>query len=109
MKDIRVGTTNSGLKIYTEADTPRIYIPKSRRRPLHVYEFQHKAIHHMTSVKMYNKLAKSYYWPTMKCDVREWHQKCNHCELLKAKRNLTHSKYRSASGIAPRKRWVMNL
>ena len=68
MKDILIGTTGSGLKTYTKADSPRIHVPKQRRRPL--YEFTHNAINHMADVKAYNKLAKSYYWPTMKRDVR---------------------------------------
>jgi hypothetical protein len=107
MKDILIGTTDSGLKTYTEADSPRIYVPKQRCRPL--YEFTHNAINHMADVKTYNKLAKSYYWPTMKRDVRSWYKQCNRCELLKAKHNLTHSKYRGASGMAPRKRWAMDF
>jgi hypothetical protein len=63
----------------------------------------------MADVKTYNELAKSYFWPTMKRDVRSWYKQCNRCELLKAKRNLTHSKYRGASDMAPRKRWAMDF
>jgi hypothetical protein len=31
MKDILIGMTDFGLKTYTEADSPRIYVPKQRR------------------------------------------------------------------------------
>ena len=69
----------------------------------------HNAINHMADVKTYSELAKSYYWPTMKHNAHSWYRECNCCELLKAKRNLTHSKYRGASGMAPRKRWAMDF
>ena len=45
----------------------------------------------------------------MKRDVRKWYEQCTRCELLKAKRNLTHSQYSSRSGEAPRKRWAMDF
>ena len=63
----------------------------------------------MAAVKTYNELAKSYYWPTMKRDVRAWYLECSRCEVLKAKRNITHSQYRGVSGEAPRKRWSMDF
>ena len=102
----RIGTTDSGLTTYTPDDMPRIYVPVNRRRPL--YEFQHNHINHMATLKTFNELAKTYFWPHMKRDVRKWYSQCTRCELLKAKRNLTHSRYSGASGEAPRKRYAMD-
>ena len=103
----RIGTTDSGLTTYTLADSPRIYVPIDRRRPL--YEFQHDQINHQATLKTFNELAKTYFWPHMKRNVRKWYEQCTRCELLKAKRNLTHSQYSSRSGEAPRKRWAMDF
>ena len=107
MIESRIGTADSGLCTYTPGDTPRIYVPEPRRR--HLYEFVHKAINHMAALKTYNELAKSYYWPTMKRDTRKWYIECSRCELLKAKRNITHSQSRAVSGEAPRKRWAIDF
>ena len=105
--DSRIGTADSGLRTYTPADMPRIYVPERRRRPL--FDFIHKAINHMAALKTYNELSKSYYWPTMKRDSRKWYTECSRCELLKAKRNITHSRYRGVSGEAPRKEWQIDF
>jgi transposase-like protein len=107
MIESRIGTADSGLKTYTPGLSPRIYVPEQRRRPL--YEFTHNAINHMAALKTFNELSKSYYWPTMKRDVRKWYAECSSCELLKAKRNITHSQYRGVSGEAPRKRWAIDF
>ena len=54
-----VGTTNAGLKTYTVADMPRIYVPTSQRRPL--FDYVYNSINHMADLKTYHKLTKSYY------------------------------------------------
>ena len=57
MKESRLGVADSGLRTYTPADMPRIYVPERRRRPL--YDFVHKATNHMAALKTYNESAKS--------------------------------------------------
>ena len=44
----RIGTADSDLRTYTQADMPRIYVPERRRRPL--FDFVHKAINHMAAL-----------------------------------------------------------
>ena len=60
MIESRIGVTDSGLRTYTPANLPRIYVPEGRFLPL--YEYIHKAINHMAALKTYNELTKSYYW-----------------------------------------------
>ena len=45
----------------------------------------------------------------MRRDVHAWYPECGRCNLLKAKRNLTHASSRGISGEAPRKRWAMDF
>ena len=103
----RLSTLDSGLTMYDPVDGPRIYVPIQRRR--HLYEFAHNAKNHMGAAITYSELKKSYYWPTMRKDVHTWYSECGRCNLLKAKRNLTHASSRGISGEAPRKRWAMDF
>ena len=57
----------------------------------------------------HSELSKSYFWPTMRKDCRKWYAECTRCNLLKAKRNITHAQSRGISGEAPRKRWAMDF
>ena len=93
--------------MYDQADGPRIYVPIPRRRPL--FDFVHRAVHHMAANITFNELRKSYFWPTMPKDCCEWYALCPRCNLLKAKRNITHAQSRGVSGEAPHKRWAMDF
>lgn len=102
-----LSTRDSGLKMYDQADGPRIYVPIPRRRSL--FDFVYRAVNHMAANITFNELRKSYFWPTMRKDCREWYALCPHCNLLKAKRNITHAQSRGVSGEASRKRWAMDF
>ena len=45
----------------------------------------------------------------MKRDSCKWYLECSCCELLKAKRNITHSQHRGVSGESPRERWKLKF
>jgi hypothetical protein len=105
LKPAFVRTTDSGLKTYDQPNGPRIYVPIGRRR--HLFNFVHKTINHMAATMTLNELKKSYFWPTMRKDCHAWYKVCARCNLLKAKRNLCHARFRGVSGMSPRKRWAM--
>ena len=63
----------------------------------------------MADDKTYRELALHYWWPSMRADTRRAYRACSFCELSKAKRNLTHKKFRAVKGSAPRSRWGMDF
>ena len=84
----RLSILDSGLQVYDCANGPRIYVSTNRRRPL--FDIVHNTINHTAYNLIHSEISKSYVWPTMQKDCCKWYAEYMRCNLLKAKRNITH-------------------
>ena len=69
----------------------------------------HERMFHLAHAKVHALLKRSYYWPTLKRDVRKWLEDCPACELNKARQNTAHGLFSALPSHAPRARWCMDF
>jgi hypothetical protein len=69
----------------------------------------HERMFHLAHAKVHALLKRSYYWPTLKRDVRKWLEDCPACELNKARQNTAHGLFSALPVHAPRARWCMDF
>ena len=69
----------------------------------------HDRMFHLNYVKVYALLRRSYFWPSMKKDVRRILSDCPTCELNKARQNTAHGLFSALPVYAPRSRWCMDF
>ncbi len=69
----------------------------------------HQRMFHLSSPKIFALLRRSYFWGTMKRDVRKWLEDCPECELNKARQNTAHGLFSALPVHAPRARWCMDF
>ena len=67
--DAHFATRPSGLIIYTGDDGPRVYVPEKRRKPL--FKWFHETAGHVAAAKTHSLIAKDYYWPHSRRNVRK--------------------------------------
>jgi transposase InsO family protein len=98
----------NGLTLFKDADFPsRILVPPSLREPL--IRQHHIDLQHVSHPKVLTSLARYYFWPTMKADVRRVVDDCELCENEKAKRRLAHGLFSSDTTAKPRSRYSMDF
>jgi hypothetical protein len=98
----------NGLYLYApDHESPRIIVPLLVREPL--IRFTHARMFHLGHAKVAERLAKSYFWPTLRKDVRHTLTDCPICELDKARRNEAHGLFRAQPVGAPRARYAMDF
>ncbi len=69
----------------------------------------HERMFHLGSAKVFAMLKQSYFWPTMKKDVRKLLADCPACELNKARQNTAHGLFSAMPVHAPRARRCMDF
>jgi transposase InsO family protein len=89
------------------SSNPIIIVPPSCQELL-VRDTHHKMFH-LSSPKIFALLRRSYFWGTMKRDVRQWLEDCPQCELNKARQNTAHGLFSALPIYAPRARWCMDF
>jgi transposase InsO family protein len=87
--------------------TPLILVPLTCRELL-VHD-SHQRMFHLAHTKVYALLRRSYFWPTLKRDVRKWLEDCPACEMNKARQNTAHGLFSALPVHAPRARWCMDF
>ncbi len=87
--------------------TPTIIVPPSYREAL--TRDVHARMFHLGSAKVFAMLKQSYFWPTMKTDVRKILADCPECELNKARQHTAHGLFSAMPVQAPRARWCMDF
>jgi hypothetical protein len=98
----------SGLTVFKSADFPsRILVPPSLRDALITQH--HHDLQHVSHPKVLTSLARHFFWPAMKADVRRVVEDCEICENEKGKRNLTHGLFSSNTTMKPRSRYAMDF
>ncbi len=98
----------NGLYLYApDNQPPRILVPEGAQEPL--IRFTHARMFHLGHAKVAERLAKSYFWPTLRRDVRRTLTDCPICELDKARRNEAHGLFRAQPVGAPRARYAMDF
>ncbi len=96
------------LWICAPADAnPTIIVPPSCQELL--VRAIHQRMFHLSHVKVFALLRRSYFWTTMKRDVRKWLEDCPQCELNKARQNTAHGLFSALPVHAPRARWCMDF
>jgi hypothetical protein len=98
----------NGLTVYKDVDFPsRIIVPPSLRDQL--IRQHHSDLQHVSHPKVLTSLARYYFWPAMKTDVRRICEDCELCENEKGKRRLAHGLFSSDSTDKPRSRYAMDF
>jgi hypothetical protein len=98
----------NGLHVYRDPDFPsRILVPPALREPL--TRQHHADLHHISHPKVHTSLARHYYWPSMKSDIRRWLEDCAACENEKGKRRLAHGLFAGHTTAKPRSRYSMDF
>jgi transposase InsO family protein len=87
--------------------TPSILVPLTCQEIL--VRNVHERMFHLAHAKVHALLKRSYYWPTLKRDVRKWLEDCPACELNKARQNTAHGLFSAFPVHAPRARWCMDF
>eukprot|EP00939_MAST-03C_sp_MAST-3C-sp1_P004035 g4035.t1 len=91
---------NDGVALISDKNDgpPRVYVPLTgtltddhRRR---VVKHAHEALHHLGTKRTISDIMTTYYWPTLKKDVKLWVAACAHCNAAKARRNAAHGTYK---------------
>jgi transposase InsO family protein len=97
-----------GLSLHRDLDFPsRILVPPALREAL--TRQHHADLQHVSHPKVLTSLARHYFWPTMKADVRRFVEDCEHCENEKAKRRLAHGMFSGHHTDKPRSRYTMDF
>jgi hypothetical protein len=77
--------TCDGLSLHKDPDfSSRILVPPSLREAL--VRQHHADLQHLPHAKVLTSLARHYYWPTIKTDVRKFILDCEFCENERSKR-----------------------
>jgi transposase InsO family protein len=87
--------------------SPTIIVPTAYRETL--TRDVHSRMFHLGSAKVFAMLKQSYFWPTMKTDVRKILADCPECELNKARQQTAHGLFSAMPVQAPRARWCMDF
>ena len=87
--------------------TPTIIVPPTCQQLL--VRDSHARMFHLAHAKVYALLRRSYFWPTIKRDVRKWLEDCPLCEVNKARQNTAHGLFSALPTYAPRARWCMDF
>ena len=90
-KDPSIAATMSkdetGLLVHVECGgISKIYVPAQRREAL--IQLHHESLSHLASAKTSTSLARYFYWPSLRQDVRSYCKSCSFCELSNATRNV---------------------
>jgi hypothetical protein len=93
-------TTSIGLHIVLTETGNKIYVPKSKRKPL-VKRVHEEMIHGMTS-RIRKAISRQYIWPKMSSDIMQWVTECKDCPLQKAKKLTAHNQYSPTEWRKPR-------
>ena len=97
-----------GLYLHTpDGLAPRIFVPPQTRTAL--IRFTHARMFHLGHTKVAERLARSYYWPSLRADTRKVLSDCADCELEKARQNQAHGLFRARPHDAPRSRYAMDF
>ena len=97
-----------GFALHRDPDFPsRILVPPALREAL--TRQHHADLQHVSHPKVLTSLARHYFWPTMKTDVRRFVEDCEHCENKKAKRRLAHGMFSGHHTDKPRSRYTMDF
>ncbi len=97
-----------GLTLFKDPDFPsRILVPPLLREAL--VRQHHADLQHLSHPKVLTSLARHYYWPTMKTDVRNFLRDCELCENERAKRRLAHGMFAGHRTDKPHSRYVMDF
>jgi hypothetical protein len=98
----------NGLHVFRDTDFPsRIIVPSDLREPL--TRQHHADLLHVSHPKVLTSLARHYWWPTIKTDVRRWVEDCELCENEKGKRRLVHGLFSGHRTDRPRSRYAMDF
>lgn len=98
----KVSLADDGIALYgNPGEKVHMYVPledgpddgtrEASRR--HLVAAIHTDSKHLGAAKNYAALAKTYYWPSMRADVRRWTAACALCNRAKARRNAAHGNY----------------
>jgi len=97
-----------GLHIYCPpGEVPKILVPPSNYEPL--IRSVHIRMFHLGSSKVTAELRKTYFWPTLRADVKRILDNCPDCELEKARQSTSHGLFAARPFDAPRSRWAMDF
>ena len=100
-------TDETGLLMFAGNDgVNKIYVPAQRREAL--IQLHHETICHLAAAKTSVSIARYFYWPTLRHDVRQFCMACAFCELSNATRNVRHKMSRAVESSPPRSRWGMD-
>jgi hypothetical protein len=69
----------------------------------------HADLHHLAHAKVHTSLARHYFWPSMRADIRRWLADCAECENEKGKRRLAHGLFAGHTTNKPRSRYSMDF
>ena len=86
---------------------PKILVPSSIYEPL--IRSVHIRMFHLGSSKVIAELRKTYFWPTLRADVKCILDNCPDCELEKARQSTSHGLFAARPFDAPRSRWAMDF
>jgi hypothetical protein len=89
------------------SSNPTIIVPPSCQELL--VRDTHQRMFHLSSPKVFALLGRSYFWVTIKRDVRKWLADCPQCELNNARQNTAHGLFSVLPVHAPRARWCMDF
>ena len=97
-----------GLYLHApDGQPPRIVVPPQTQEAL--IRFTHERMFHLGHAKVADRLSKSYFWPTLRRDVRRIVTDCPECELEKARQSQAHGLFRARPHDAPRSRYAMDF
>ena len=103
----KMTTDETGLLMFAGTDgVNKIYVPAQRREAL--IQLHHETISHLSAAKTSVSIARYFYWPTLRHDVRQFCTMCSFCELSNATRNVRHKMSRAVESSPPRSRWGMD-
>ena len=102
-----MSTDETGLLVHVECGgISKIYVPAQRREAL--IQLHHESLSHLAAAKTSTSLARYFYWPSLRQDVRSYCKSCSFCELSNATRNVRHKMSRAVESSPPRSRWGMD-
>jgi hypothetical protein len=98
----------NGLTVFKDPTFPsRILVPPTYQDQL--IRQHHHDLQHVSHPKVFTSLARHYFWPSMKTDVRRVCEDCELCENEKGKRRLAHGLFSSDTTTKPRSRYSMDF
>ncbi len=97
-----------GLSFYKDDDFPSCILVSPTLREALVRQ-HHADLQHLSHPKVITSLARHYYWPIMRNDVRHFIKDCELCENERAKRRLAHGMFAGHRTDKPRSRYAMDF